>query len=108
MLLGQITMYAYDTKPDGISSEAWDALWAVCAHDMQKMYEISQELPGYIGKRYDRIDEIFGECSIYVPDTYMAVLAIWIHQILEFYFEEPLTVTPFFSNITRNIVICKV
>ena len=101
-------MYAYDTKPERISFEAWDAVWALYAHEMQDMYEISQELPGYVGKRQERIEAILSKCNVSLPDTHMFVLIVWAHELLDAFPKESLKATPaLLNNTTRQIVVCR-
>lgn len=46
------------TKPEGVSSGVWDGLWVRFPIAMNEIYDISQELPGFIDSRYLRITTI--------------------------------------------------
>ena len=101
-------MYAYDTKPERISFEAWNAVWASCAHEMQDMYEISQELPGYVGTRLERIEALLSKCNVSLSDTYMFVLIVWAHELLDALPKESSKVAPLLSTYTvRQLMVCK-
>jgi hypothetical protein len=97
-------MLAKDTKPYSVSQEVWERLWLDYPNYMQKIYDISQELPGYVGMRYKRIDDEIAQ--LYLYPEYKAALIHWRNQLLS---TTPADSTPKLTpnNITRQIVVCK-
>jgi hypothetical protein len=98
-------MSAKDTKPYGVSQKAWEELWYNYPDSMRQIYDISQELPGYAGLRYERIDRIINY-SMVLNSEHRAVVIHWRNQLLS---TTPADLTPMLTsnNITRQIVVCK-
>ena len=77
-------MLAKDTKPYSVSEGTWRFLWASYPKTMQTIYDISQELPGYVGMRHQRITQIIekGMC-LEEGSKYYAAILLWRDVLLK-------------------------
>ena len=98
-------LVAKDTKPYSVSQEVWEKLWTMYPKSMQTIYEISQELPGYVGVRHKRITSIV-DYNMILSNEHRAAVIHWRNQLLS---TTPANSTPMPTpnNITRQIVVCK-
>jgi hypothetical protein len=75
-------MVAKDTKPYGVSQKAWEELWYNYPDSMRQIYDISQELPGCVGLRQERINRIVNY-SMVLNNDYQAAVTLWRDELLK-------------------------
>jgi hypothetical protein len=99
-------LVAKDTKPYGVSQEAWEKLWFDYPVAMQIIYDLSQDPLTYIGDRIININNII-HYKMILRVEYLVAMYLWRDALLSTTQADSTPMLPPANNITRQIVVCK-